>query len=130
MVAIDVSTSIISFQVVAITMAIASNTTERSITTRRVGGARVDGGGQHGRGGRHHHVHVLVLFVELLGLLLGREDQLGRVVGDEVEDVGLVHPGGEDVGGRRGRLLFVVDTTAVLKKFLRDRLKNYCTHQL
>lgn len=76
---------------------------------------RVHGRGLFGLDLGRHHVHVIVLLVELL--TFGREEQVCRVVClDELEDVGLLG-GGDDIGGGRRALLFVVDVV-VFEKFL------------
>ena len=76
--------------------------------------------GLFGLGLGRHHVHVLVLLVELLSF--GREEQVGRIVRfDELEDVGLLC---DDIGGCRGGLLFVVDIV-VFEEFLMEIIHNF-----
>ena len=70
-----------------------------------------------------HHVHVLVLLVELSSF--GREEQVRRIV-CELEVVGLLclcGGGGDDIGGCGSGLLFVVDVV-VFKEFLLKVIYN------
>ena len=71
------------------------------------------------RGLGRHHVHVLILLVELLSF--GREEQVRRIV-CELEDVGLLC-GGDDIGGCGSGLLFVVDVV-VFEEFLMKIIYN------